>query len=696
MPFEDEIMILEGFEGAVSSVVTIEDIFDALADFSPSFGDNLLTSKIKEEDSLLDGIGDLGRRPRRRPRRPRRRPIRRPMYRGPMYVEPQVIVTEPVDAVSSTTAANRRRLLAMEKKMKALHPDKVKITGSGVEGFGVPVFGDTLTKLGAIRRAAAKPDSTDAKLIVKNLLNKGKNLVNLAARRKQLAANALRGYRGNKKTVEKLERVAKSKADTILKTAVATKGKSTSPALDKKMNNEIKDTRRLRNRAIMAGRKAMQDVKLGSLATILSDNANAQARAAIMTAKAIKAGNMSATRAFSASMVKHSRKAKALKAVRRKQRKLWSGQNAKQKLMRLSARRMRLLKVIAALQQKEKGPGLSVSDKAKIRTAQLALQKVEINMMGIIGGSGISPVLKKKLALSGFEAMTVKDMEPVFSAKMAPLPEEGEWLTDFGQLFVPKFSAKMAPLSEEGKWLTGLDAITVPVVDKKMRAALARKADPSGTFLEEESFVAPSELGPVKFAVPMKPNDPSGAFLTDILGDLSSSLIEDTSFGFLPVKMTVPSWKAIKRMPTSTLKMAEQALPRRSKRVGNALKQRARALWSFSNIGSSIGRAGRSAAIMRKSRRSDRNLVRTSSDFRRRERALKRLKLARYKKTAGSLPGLGDYQKFSIPEAVSVTRSFGDSIPESIFVPKGFGGLEPFSIPEAVWISKGFSDLLML
>lgn len=763
MPFEDEIMILEGFEDAVNSVATVGDVFAALTDFPPGVGDSLISGCRKDEDTLDDVVGDLGRRPRRprrpgpRPRpRPRPRPPfpRRPFFRPFIHHPPTVIVREDPDAVSSTTAANRRRILMMERKMKELHPKKVTITSTGVEGLGVPVMmSGLMTQLGAIRRAAAKPNSPDAKVIVKNLVAKGRSLANLAARRRGLAMNALRGYKKEKKTVDKLERVSKSKSMNVLKTALATKGKTTSPAIDSKMNREIKDSRRLRNRAVMAGRRAIQDMKLNSVASLLAGNAESQARAAVMTAKAISEGNLSNARAFSAVMVKNSQRARQLKAVRRKQMKLWSGKNKRMKMLRLDGRRMRAMKAIAALQRKDQDSGLTVADKAMMKSAYDVIRGVETTMIGMTGGSGIQKQARKALALNGLEAMTVKDMEPVFSAKMAALPSQGEWLTGFG-------------------------ATVIPAVDKRMRKKLALPSDPSGRFLEE-GFVAPSELGPVKFAVDMKPNDPSGQFLIGALGDLSGNLVEDTSF--MSLKLKAPSWSTVKKIPSGVLKRAEEALPMVSKRVGNTLKQRARALWNFSHVRGGIRRAGRNVKMIEESKNADKFLRIGQKQRHRMNSAKQKRDLERFKKRYGKLPGLGDldaslgmskarvryikkflrttvknrraivqklkkhpaklkslkrdvrlykeakklrtipetiwmakrqalgafnpeYEPFSIPEAIwqDKKQGLGDfNIPEAIMVEKGtvrkpdFIDYRPFSIPEAIWTTRGFGELLL-
>jgi hypothetical protein len=415
-------------------------------------------------------------------------------------------------------------------------------------------------------------------------------------------------------------------------------------------------------------------MKLNSVATILANNADAFGRASIGAARAIAGGNLSNARAFSAEMVKLMQRGKQLKAIRRKQIKRWGSQNKRGRLTRLDARRMRMMKAIAELQRKEESDGLTPAEKTRMRDAQLGLRHVETNMIGITGGSGIPKAARKKLAMEGLGQtdyrMSVKDLQPVFSAKMGPLPKQGEFLSSFG-------------------------ATVIPAVDKRMRKKLARPLNPAGRFLgEDESFVAPSELGPVKFAVPMKPNDPSGQFLTDIMGDLSGNMVEDTSLGFLPMQRTkVPAFSTVKAMPPSMLKMAAESLPARSKRVGNILKRRARTLWNFSRIGANVLRRDKMTRMFEKSKATD---VWRDIDLKQREKIEKRRvkrDLERFKRRHGRLPGLGELKPFSIPEAIWQEEKQLDGLGETVSTSSGY---KPFSIPEAVWITKGFGDLLLM
>jgi len=704
--FGDEIMILEGFEDAVGLATTIGDVLNAIADFPPGLGDNLICARIKAEDGLDDVVGDLGRRGRRRRgRRHHRGRFRRRGF-APLINRGPIIVEQDPNAVSSTTVSNRRRILAMEKKLKELHPKKVDITSSGVEGFGVPFATSVTTQVGTVRQAATKPQSPNAKVIVKNLVAKGKTLANLAAKRRALSMNALRAYQGNKKTVDKLERVAKSKASTVLKTAMATNGKSSSPTLASKMNKEIKDTRRLRNRAIGVGQKAIQDMKLHSIASILADNAEAQSRASMNAAKAIVRGDLSGARAFSAEIAKHAQTARQLKTVRKRQVSRWTGQNKKAKMVRLGSRRMRAMKMISALQQKDRESGLTPRDKIAMRSAYAALQREEFSMLGLTDGAGISKKVRAKTAASLGDVplgrLTVKDMEPVFAVTMAPTPKEGEWFTDslgnLDALYVPDFSVKdpdrysvaagsfrsgipglESPL-EAG--LSGFDALFVPEfsVDDPKQAAyrktgfwLGPAPGGPGGFGEP---LAPfkdmnSPIEPTPFSVKIPPNDPAGAFLSSALGNLSESLTE-SSFGFMPMKLNVPSWSSLKKLSKGTIKSAEKSLSKRSKRVGNALKRRAKALWRFAHISSNVKREGRALKIRGKSRAADARLRRGPKYFRRKEKMMQKAQMAKFAQLSG-------FEPFSVPEAIMVDKD-------------NFGDFTPFNVPESIWATRGFGD----
>jgi len=640
-------MILEDL-GFTSPGATVGDILNALADFPIGSGEGLLSGWNGVEDGLDDvaSIGELGRRPRRRPRprpRPRRpRPRPYPYYTPPVVLGPQYVETEPIDAASTTSVSayqaameNRRRLKAIEKKMKELHPKKVKLMKDGIEGLGAVFMprldsatkaSKTLMQIGAIAQAAHDPSSRQAKVIAYNLKKKSEQLEKLAKDRLALASNAVKDYHRDKNTVDRIERVARKKAELVVDTAAAHKD---SPDIARKMEGEIKDVRRLHDRSVGLGRRAVQEMKLYGLASLLSKNASAQAMVAKAASEAVAKGKPDEARVLAAALNRHAETARKLKITRKKQLALWSSDDRNSKYHRLANRRERYLKAIALLTQKSSTAGLSQEDQAALRDAHAKLAQVEIAMQGIRGG-GVRPaaIPKKPRTLHGLEQAAV------FSVDMPPNDPSGTFLTGFsnlGALYVPHFAmdnneypnvaATFFPWNYSGG-MAGLDQYDEKTPDSVVPILYpwtysSGGGGPQGWDLGAMKGVAKYEP---QFSVDMKKLPKQGqwfsGFAALLLGN-GGDLAADTALGlegffdFIskpmkagavrkavnsalnsapaiasgninPVKMVgAASWSQLKSAPASSLSAARQSLQSGSKGISGEVWRQARGVYNY-------------------------------------------------------------------------------------------------------------------
>ena len=603
----DQIMILEGLEGSGNRLLPTEvDVLSAIADFPKHSSESLLSYSRSSEDSLADvvGLGELGLGPRRHHRR-HGGGYRYPIYTQPTYIEPIIATAEVVGEATSI-----RRIRDLEKKLAALHPDKVKLLRDGIEGLGdlLPT-GNKLSsvlnaelQIGAIQRAARDPSSYTAKVIVNKLDEKAKELDKLASDRQDLAAKSIKDYQRDKKTVEKLDRVAKQKSLTVVQAAATRSG---DPAVEKQMNRVMDDVRKLHDRSAAIGRRAIGSMKTFTLANMLAKNADGQAMLTKAAKIAVASGKPEEAKILTAGINKHSENARRIKGIRTKQVQSWATDYKQDIYNRLSSRRERYLKAIALLNQKSaSGSGLSEEDQRNLRDATAQLFRVEATMHGLKGGVAM-PV-----ETGTTDAMNLGST-PTFSVDMKPNDPSGTFLES---LYVNNFNAKTSIPDPSGRFLSDLEAEYVSLFSTK-----TADPDPSGRFLGEDYGVKRYEP---KFMVSMAPLPAQGKWFENAAFAWFSDagdLVNDTKAGLMdvfspfikatevsnrplartlkniigspgiiasgsinPVKLVGAStWKTLRNAPADTLIAAAQALKSKSKGVDSEVKRQARSMFNY-------------------------------------------------------------------------------------------------------------------
>jgi hypothetical protein len=574
--FGDEIMMLEGLTGSHSrKPLSDVDMLSAIADFPRKFSEHLLSGQNKAEDGLNDviGVSDLGRRPRRH----RHRGRGGYGFRPTQYVAP-IVTTELVHDPSAL-----RRIRAMEQKIATLHPDKVKLLQAGIEGLSkdlVPARNSGSTvgaqmQIGAIRRAATSPTSSVAKVVANKLGSKAQELDKLAKDRRDLANKAVQDYQRDRKTVEKLERVAKNKALIVIKTAAT---RSDSPEVKRNMEREIKDIRKLHDRSAALGRRAVQSMKLSAVASMLSKNASGQAMLTKATKLAVEQGKPEEAKILSAGVNKHAENAKKLKSVRLQQIQKWSSNQKQDIYNRLAARRGRFLKAITLLNEKSKNAGMSKEDQRAMRDAYAQLHRVEVSMLAIHGG--VMPVQPEGLG----------EGEPVFSIDIRANDSSGRFLEDsleatyvshfsvkdknklpvaatFGATYVSKFSIANSKAAPQGKWLE--------------RAVLAWFGD-AGDLVDDTKSGVEGVFDPlIKSSKIMKRG--IGKAVMNTLSNPSGI----SSGSINPLKLIGSAdWELLRKAPSNTLRVMEMALAGKSKGVGNEMKRQAQSVYRYAKSAS--------------------------------------------------------------------------------------------------------------
>ncbi len=471
--FGDEIMLLEGSGG--TAFATKKDLVSAMADFPRSGAEELIGSKTRYqfEDGLddvifvkdaLEGLERPPRPPRPRPR-PHFRP--RPYYPAPYYpivTEPSIL---PVVAETIQDPLALQRIRKLEEKMAKLHPGIVKLLHDGIEGLGdiTPTTNveQAQVQIAAVRAAATRPGSSESKNIVKNLRTKADKLTQLSKDRREVAAKAIQDYQKQKKTVDRLERVARAKALTVVNAAIAGK---TDPETSKRADKILDEVRGLHDRSVETGRKAVQSMKLYGVASMLAKNADAQAMVTKAASYAVEQGKPEEAKVLTAAIAKHSEAARALKATRQEQLKLWESENKEDTYQRLEARRIRFMKAISLLNQKAGAAGLSQEDQRTMRDAYAQLYRTEIAMQGLHGGRVIPAAVEQAKYGVSFEEFA---QNPSFSVEAKPLPHAGTFVEEFAQ--GSAFSVEAKSLPHAGTFVQGLESSFIPHFSVEPEAA---------------------------------------------------------------------------------------------------------------------------------------------------------------------------------------------------------------------------------
>lgn len=559
----DEIMILEGLGGSsstASSVITRHDLLSAIADFPIHVREQLLSGLNEQEDRLDDvirlstvisGLGELGRVPRHHPHprpRPMPYPVPYPAYVGPTYVEP--LVTE---VVSPTNEPLIRRIRDLEKKMAALHPKTVKLLSNGIEGLEASLLPSNrslgaatkiVMQIGAVQQAALSPGSDQAKQVARNLSNKAAELDRLAKSRLEVAGQAIADYNKNKRTVDRLERVARAKSLSVVSAAIS---RTSDPQVIRQKDREIKEIRKLHDRSVGVGRRALQNMKTYALSSMLAKNASGQAMVTRAARLAVERGKPEEARVLTAAINKHAEIAKQLKATRKEQVELWTGQNKQSAYDRLAGRRDRFLKAIAALNARSEAGELSEEDKRALRDAHLKLFKTESAMLSLDRGRLIPSDIKPKpyttagITLSSVDPYDWSHPLPKFSVEVRPNDPSGAFLQDLEAIYESKFEAKNRPNDPSGTFLQEIGAIFEPrfsVQPKPFTVAgetLSAIFEPTFSLQSKPFSRAGISLQGVRY-VPGEPTFPigmrslpeQGRWLSDACFSSAADLIDDT------------------------------------------------------------------------------------------------------------------------------------------------------------------------
>lgn len=416
-----------------------------------------------EDEDIDEEIEGLGRVPRHH-HRPRGGYRSYPYY-FPTSVEPSVLVVEKesdedsddLEAVYQTIntripkrkkrkGAVSRHIRRLELKMKDLHPNKVKLTPQGVEGLGAlapskksfVASTKAIYQIAMIQRAAQNPDSYEAKVIVRNLDKKAKELEALSKNRLQLASDSIVEYRKDKSFVDKLERVARAKAIVVVNAAAE---RQSGRAVERKMDREIKDVRRLHDRSVGIGRRAIHNMKIYSFASMLSKNADAQAMVTRAARLAVMNGKPEEAKILALAINKHAEIARAIKGTRQKQTELWKGESDQLKFDRLAGRRERFLKAVAALTAKSQQGPLSEEDQQALRDAHAQIYRIEAAMIGLQGGVRVIPQgIEPKQYTTAAITLEEFQQDPTFSVEVNPNDPSGAFLEGVGMIFNTAFS----------------------------------------------------------------------------------------------------------------------------------------------------------------------------------------------------------------------------------------------------------------
>lgn len=542
----------------------------------------IIVAKEEEEaddDNNDESMKGLGYHPHHRGHRHggRYRPIPYPYY-YPTSVEPSVLVVEKEDeedsddleAIYSTFStripkkkkkkgAIARHIRRLELKMKDLHPSKVKLTAKGVEGFGTLTpakqsFSNSTKvsyQIAMIQRAAQHPNSPEAKTIIRNLDKKSRELETLSKNRLQLAGDSIGQYRKDKDFVNKLERVARSKAMVVVNSAA---NRESGRAVERKMDREIKDVRRLHDRSVGIGRRAVHNMKVYAFSSMLSKNADAQAMVTKAAKFAVMNGKPEEAKILALAMNKHAEIAKAMKATRQNQTELWKSESNKLKFDRLTGRRERFLKAIALLEQKSKQGPLSEEDRRAMRDAYAQVYRIEAALIGLQGGVRVVPQdIRPKQYTPAAVTLEEFHQSPNFSVEVQPNDPSGVFLQDIGMIFNTKFSVEPTQYNVDAS----IGAIFEP------RFTIGAKTLPVEASLEamfEPRFTAKAKTLPVEasieamfepsFTVAPKPLDVVSSIDGMIVPKFTAQMVQppvEASFGY--VKEPTFSLRASKPKP---------------------------------------------------------------------------------------------------------------------------------------------------